>query len=275
MMMFRFMYLGAVLACGGLFFSEASAVEIVAHRGASYDAPENTVASWKLGFEQRADAGELDIYLTKDGQIVVMHDATTKRTGGKDGRIAAQTLEQLRQLDVGQWKSPAWTGTRIPTLAEALATVPEGKRMLVEIKCGPEVLPELKRVLDQSGKRREQIVLISFDYATLRQAKRELPQYETYWLSSYKADKKSGKFPAVDDMIPRAREAGFEGLGLQQEFPVDSAMVKKLAAAKLKVAVWTVDDPAIARRLVAAGVPTLITNRPGWLREQLEMNAQR
>jgi glycerophosphoryl diester phosphodiesterase len=268
-MMLRLAWLGVVLACCGAFCGKVAAVEIVGHRGASFDAPENTLASFKLGWEQGADADELDIYLTKDGQIVVMHDATTKRTGGKDRRIAAQTLEELRQLDVGGWKSPEWRGQKIPTLAEALAPVPEGKRMFVEIKCGPEVLPELKRVLEQSGKRPEQIVLISFDYATLRQAKREMPQYVTYWLSSYKEDKKTGKRPAVDDLIRRAREANFDGLDLEQGFPIDSAMVKKIQQAKLKLAVWTVDDPAIARRLVEAGVPSITTNRPGWLRQQL------
>src|SRR4051812_33505820 len=79
-------------------------VEIVAHRGASYDAPENTVAAIKLAWEQKADASEFDVYLTKDGQIVISHDANTKRTTGVDKKVAEQTLEEIRRLDAGKWK---------------------------------------------------------------------------------------------------------------------------------------------------------------------------
>src|SRR3954462_1817716 len=79
-------------------------VEIVGHRGASYDAPENTVAAIKLAWEQKADGSEFDIYLTRDGKIAVMHDATAKRTAGADKKIADTPLAELRTLDAGRWK---------------------------------------------------------------------------------------------------------------------------------------------------------------------------
>ena len=104
------------------------AVEIIAHRGASYDAPENTLASMRLGWEQKADSNELDVYLSKDGQIVLLHDATTKRTAGKDKPVIEQTVEELRTLDAGSWKGTQWAGEKIPTLAETLQILPEGKR---------------------------------------------------------------------------------------------------------------------------------------------------
>ena len=84
------------------------AVEIIGHRGASYDAPENTLASFKLGYQQKADADELDIYLTKDGKIVVMHDANTARTAGVSNKLATSTFDDLRKLDAGQWGK--WKG---------------------------------------------------------------------------------------------------------------------------------------------------------------------
>src|SRR3954467_2541534 len=146
----------------------AQSIEIIGHRGASYDAPENTVASFKLGWEQQADADELDIYLSKDGQVVVMHDPNTKRTAGADRKIVDQTFEELRQLDAGVWKGPQWAGEKIPTLAEALATMPDGKRFFIEIKSGSEILPELEKVLEASGKRPEQLVIIGFGYETMR-----------------------------------------------------------------------------------------------------------
>jgi len=102
-------------------------VEIVAHRGASFDAPENTVAAIKLAWEQKADASEFDVYLSKDGKIVVIHDATTKRTAGDDMKVALTNLDELRKLDVGKWKNAKFAGEKIPTLEEMLATVPSGK----------------------------------------------------------------------------------------------------------------------------------------------------
>src|SRR6476661_8305886 len=79
------------------------ATEVVAHRGASFDAPENTLASFKLGYEQKADADELDIHLTKDGKIVVIHDFTTKRTGSVDKKILDQTFDEVRAQNVGNF----------------------------------------------------------------------------------------------------------------------------------------------------------------------------
>lgn len=88
--------------------STAFATQIVGHRGASFDAPENTLSSFKLGYKHNADADELDIHLTKDGKVVVMHDYDTGRTGGKKLKISEHTLEELRALDIGKWGK--WQG---------------------------------------------------------------------------------------------------------------------------------------------------------------------
>src|SRR5688572_19130995 len=95
-------------------------VEFIGHRGASFDAPENTVAAIKLAWEQKADGAEFDVYLTKDGKVAVIHDATTKRTAGADLKVAGSTLTELRALDVGRWKGEKFTGEKIPTLDEML-----------------------------------------------------------------------------------------------------------------------------------------------------------
>jgi len=246
------------------------AVEIVAHRGASYDAPENTVAAFQLGWQQQADAGELDIHLTKDRQIVVIHDANTKRTTGTNGAVAVRTLEELRTLDAGKWMGPRWQGEKLPTLAEALATIPEGTRMFVEIKCGPEVLPVLQNVLQASGKKPAQLVLIGFSYDTMVKAKKKFPDLPVYWLVGYGKDKKTGKYPALEALIEKAKVAGLDGLDLDYKFPIDTKFIAKVKRAGLQLHVWTVDDPATAKRLVAAGVDSITTNRPAWLRAQLK-----
>jgi len=117
-------------------------IEIVGHRGASYDAPENTLPSVRLGFEQGADAVEVDVFATSDGRIVAIHDADTERVAGVKLDVAKSTLAELKQLDVGAWKGERWVGTRIPTLEEVLELVPEGRRLLIEVKCEKRALSD-------------------------------------------------------------------------------------------------------------------------------------
>ncbi len=143
---------------------------IIGHRGASREAPENTLESFRLAWDQGADGIEADFRLTADGRIVCMHDATTSRTTGVDLNIADTTLEELRRLDAGLWKGPGWSGALIPTLAEVLAAIPPGTWFFIEIKSGPEIIVPLAEVLRASGHSPERIRLLSFsaaaDYGT-------------------------------------------------------------------------------------------------------------
>ena len=164
--------------------ADTPAVEIVGHRGASFDAPENTVASVKLAWEQKADAAEFDVYLSKDGKIVVIHDATTKRTAGVDRKVAELTAAELRKLDVGKWKNAKFAGEPVPTLDEVLATVPVGKRVFIEVKCGPEIVPELDRVLKASTLKPEQTAVIAFSADVIAAAKKARPDLQAYWVVS-------------------------------------------------------------------------------------------
>ncbi len=250
--------------------AKTSAVDIIAHRGASHDAPENTLAAFKLGWAQRADAVELDIWLTKDGKLIVSHDADTKRITGTAKKIPDSTLAELRALDAGAWKDPKWKGEKLPTLDEVLALIPEGRRLVIEIKCGVECLPELERVLKASGKPAAQLVIISFHYDVCAQAKKLFPKIPVLFLASFKQDKVSGAWtPTPDELIQKATAAGLEGINLSFKGPLDATFVKQTHAAGLKFYVWTVDDVAVARKLLAAGADGLTTNRPEWLREQL------
>ena len=170
----------------GLFVGNAVAVEIIGHRGASHDAPENTLASVNLAWKRNADAVEIDCYLSKDGKIVVVHDKTTKRYGGPDKKIVDQTLAELRKIDVGRWKNAKFAGEQIPTLGEVLKTIPAGKRLFIEIKCGPEIVPELKRVLKAAGKKSTQTAVISFSHDVVTAVKKELPILQVYWVVGLK-----------------------------------------------------------------------------------------
>jgi glycerophosphoryl diester phosphodiesterase len=254
-----------------LFLNGAFAVEIIAHRGASHDAPENTLSAFKLGWQQNADGVELDIYLSKDGKIVVMHDATTKRTAGADKKIVEQTLDELRALDAGSWKGAQWKGEKIPTLDEVLAIIPPGKRLVIEIKCGPEILPELQRVIQASGRKNEGLVIIGFGYETMKQAKQLFPAIPVLYLASFKKDNDTGAIsPTIASLIKKAQEAHLDGLNLSYTGPLSEEAVQSIKNAGLQIYVWTVDDADAAQRLVKSGVQGITTNRPLWLREQLK-----
>ncbi len=262
-------FLPTLAATVMLGLSSSSATEIIGHRGASFDAPENTLASFKLGYAQNADADELDIYLTTDGKVVVIHDGDTARTSGVTNKVAKSSSEQLRRVDVGGWGK--WKGQgfseKVPFLDEVLPLIPEGKRLFIEIKCGPEVLPALQQVLARCGKKPQQTVIIGFGYETMEQAKAKFPGLQVLWLAG--KNNKTKKYPPVEELIQKTKAAKLDGLDLESGFPIDKGFVDKVHAAGLKLYTWTVDDVAVARKEAAAGVEGITTNRPQWLREQL------
>ena len=263
----RLVVAAAVLGCA----ISSNAAEIIAHRGASADAPENTLASLKLGFQQGADAGELDIHLSKDGKLVVLHDPDTKRTAGVDKKVVDQTFDELRKLDVGgfgNWQGKGFT-EKIPTLDEALALVPKGKKMFIEIKCKNEALPALEQSLRRSQLSPDQTVIITFHYEVAEAAKKKFPDREVYFLHDYKEDKETGKFPDVNELIAKAKAARLTGLNLNYRFPLDKPTVDRIHAAGLKLYTWTVDDAAKAKQLIDAGVDGVTTNRPAALRREI------
>ena len=259
-----------------LALTSAPAVEIVAHRGASYDAPENTMAATRLAWEQNADAVETDIYLGKDGKLIVFHDKpSAKRTTGRDVPIHTLTQAEARELDAGSWKGPQFKGEKIPLLEDQIASVPRGKKLLVEIKPGPEIVPELKRVLTATRADEKKITIISFNYDSLKEVRTQMPKYKTLYLVGYRAPdpkKKSGApQPTLDEIIAQAKAAKLTGLDLQYTWPLTDADAKKIKAAGLELHVWTVNDPVVAKRWIDLGVQSITTDRPGWLREQLKL----
>ena len=248
----------------------AADVEIIAHRGASYDAPENTLESVRLGWEQKADAVEVDVFLSKDGEVVLHHDATTKKIAGVDRKVADQTFAELRQLDVGVWKGPRWKGVRIPKLDAVLATIPDGKRMFVEVKCGPEIIPALGRSFRKSGKSPDQLVVISFNYEVVKQAKAKFPQIKCFYLSSFKIDKESGEqIPSVEELVAKAKTAKLDGLNVSYKGLQSEAFFKKVKSVGMGLFTWTVNSPDVARLLAKRGIDGITTDRPAWLREKL------
>lgn len=223
----------------------------------------------KLAWEQKADAVEFDLWLTSDGKIAVFHDATTKRYDGQNRKVSELSLAELQQLDIGKIKGAPYTGEKMPSLESILATIPEKGRAVIELKCGPEILPEFVKVLRASKRPASQLCVISFNYDTIKQSRVLLPELEHYYLAGYKKDPATGKTPEIEALIEQAKQAQLTGLDLQSTWPFSPEFVSKIRNAGLKLVAWTVDDTEVASKLAELGVEGITTNRPGYLREQL------
>ncbi len=235
---------------------------IVAHRGASKDAPENTLAAFRLAWEQAADAIEGDFHLTADGQILCFHDFDTKKSTGEKHVIAESTASVLQGLDI--------SGESMPRFADVLATVPDGGRIYVEVKCGPEIVEPMFALLDASGLRPDQIVVISFREDVIAKVKAERPGYVANWLCSTKPDALGRAKPSVDTILATLKRTGADGCGSNAHQFLDVEWVSALAKEGFATHVWTVDDPALAKRLAEIGVDSITTNVPAVVRRALE-----
>ena len=152
---------------------------VIAHRGASAQAPENTLPAFELAVKLGAEAVELDAKRTLDGHVVAFHDRTLVRTTGAEGSIAAWTLGELRKLDAGAWKSEAFRGARIPTLSEVLETI--GRRLLVNVELSDyggaqDRLVELIVDTVRAHRMADRVLFSSFDSGALAAAQRMAPE---------------------------------------------------------------------------------------------------
>jgi len=233
----------------------------IAHRGASYLAPQNTLASVKLAWELGADAAECDVMLSSDNRVVVFHDKNTRKLCGKNHVLAETPWEVLKELIVipGETNLPGYTGETIPLLKDLLTTIPDDRTLVIEIKTGTEILPFLKGVVDRHWKTGK-IAFISFDFDAVRQAKAIYPDVPCYYLAMFKKDAKKH--------ISKALEYKLDGLDLRHSI-IDERLSETCREAGLDLWCWTVNDPGTAFKMKQLGVSAVTTDRPKWLREEL------
>jgi glycerophosphoryl diester phosphodiesterase len=234
---------------------------VLGHRGASAEAPENTMAAFALALEQGADGVELDVWRCGSGEVVVHHDGDTARTSGQALRVTRATLGELRRLDVGGWKAERFRGERIPLLAEVLEALPNAA---VNVELKSSGLPDIAlasavaRVL-REARALERCIVSSFDPALLGAFRAAAPEAA------------SGILFAADQRW-RVREAiGTRLLQPRAVHPECSLITGPRFAdwerRGFRVNTWTVDAPEEVERLCRLGVAALITNRPGPTRE--------
>jgi glycerophosphoryl diester phosphodiesterase len=251
---------------------------IIAHRGASNAAPENTMEAFNLAWNLGADGIEGDFHLTHDGHIVAIHDANTgKVSGGKIKLLVKKvTLKELQSIDVGSWKDKKYSGAHIPTLEQVIDSVPGGKKFFIEIKCGTEIMAPLIKVLDQRMKERpelaNQISFIAFDYHVIKACRKQWPEIEANFLESYKKTKATGTWtPDQNDVFQTLKVSLASGLGTQaNEDVIDSGFVKRLRKSKLSFHCWTINDIETARHFRDLGVDSITTDFPKRIRDGLK-----
>jgi glycerophosphoryl diester phosphodiesterase len=234
---------------------------IVAHRGSSDIAPENTLAAYELAWEQGAHAAETDVRLTADGRVVCLHDDTLERTAGVDRPLSEMTFSDVRRLDAGSWKSPDHAGEPIPLLSEVLAITPPAALFFVEIKSGPETVPAIVDVIEDSGIE-QQIVVIAFNRDVLVEVRDLMPEMPLLWLLGAPKDPETDEpLPIDPDRVRIATESGFTGINVSF-YGVDEALVRACEEHGMELAIWTIDDPERTAGFVDMGICGITTNVP-------------
>jgi glycerophosphoryl diester phosphodiesterase len=236
---------------------------VLGHRGASRDAPENTLAAFHLALAQGADGFELDVWRCQSGEPVVIHDATAARTAGAPLRVTDEPLARLRQLDAGAWKGAAHRGARIPSLGEVLEAFPHAV-VNVELKSAglgdPRLAAAVARLVT-ALRAEERVLVSSFDYSLLAAFRLLAPRVPV------------GLLFARDQRWALRDRLG--GLLLPAAVHPERTLAgdERVAAWRqrgLAVNVWTVDDPGEVVRLARAGAAAVISNVPGEARRALE-----
>lgn len=279
------------------------AIGVIAHRGASAYAPENTLAAFEKAIEQQADWFELDCTLSRDGQLIVIHDDKLDRTTNGQGQVADKTLAELKQLDAGSWYSQSFAGEPLPTLDEALELAQGRVGVYIEIKDtgtarataaamleaaagGSQMSHKLrvqwKKLIASSSARNleltrkviaaiharhmeKQVVVQSFCPDVCFTLRDEAPKLRTEFLAGYDPKKPERK----EQFLQLARLIEPAGCNLAWD-GLTAQDLQELRGMKQTVAVWTVDDPAQMRTLAEWGVTAIITNRPDVCRNTLE-----
>jgi len=249
------------------FMQPGSRPRVIAHRGFSGVAPENTMAAFQKAIDVGADMFELDVLLSQDGHVVVIHDETLDRTTDGEGPVAARTLSELKVLDAGSWFAADFAGERIPTLAETLELA-KG-RILVNIEIKTEAVTDraqggivdkalaIVRRLDMM----DEIVISSFDPRALAQARELEPGVKT--ASLFNERLQEGKSP--EEVMADVGSNGFNLSGKQ----VDASIVAACHRLERPVAVYTVNEISEMERILDLGADAIFTDHPDRLLEVL------
>lgn len=278
----------AFLICS-FFVNGKSEMLVFGHRGASFDAPENTLAAVKKAFKLGADGVEVDVQMTADKKVVVLHDDTLKRTATYTRELKEKTgmsrqqfdvivntpicqlcYDEFKYIDIGLWKGKNWSQEKVPTLDEILRIVlmPEklNRKIQIEIKGGNlAIVPELKKILSQYSKKvlAQSVIFIGFDFEVMSVAKKEMPDCRVLLLREFK------QVPMLQDIIQcidRVAIAELDGVGFEAAQALVTQKIVGYAHQKNKlIGVWVYSEQDTIQNLKylqSLGIDFMTTNLP-------------
>ena len=226
----------------------------IAHRGGLAYAPENTLAAIKNAIRFEADYAEIDVHLSKDGEIIVIHDEELDRTTNGTGTVREMTVNELNRLDAGCWFSYEFEGEKIPTLEEVLDLAKGKIKLVIEIKNGPNYYEGIARKVVELVKQKKmakRVIIISFDHECIKEVHDIDPSIETGLLY----------YGNILDMKNLAETTGAKYMCPCWKM-VTQDTVKRAKEAGLKLNVWTLDEPDMIRKFMDMGVDCISTNMP-------------
>jgi glycerophosphoryl diester phosphodiesterase len=243
----------------------------VSHRGASGYAPEHTITSYQMGEKMHGDYIEIDLQMTKDGQLIAMHDETVDRTTNGTGLVKDYTLDQIKQMDAGSWfnekypqyANPEYVGLQVPTLEEIFQKFGKNANYYIETK-SPEVYPgmekELLRLVNEYDINKKTLLVQSFSSLSLKKMKELDPTVKLIQLLSYKA-----KATISDAEIVDIKEYAM-GVGPNYTYLTED-YIQKVVNSGLEIHPYTVNDKETMKKLIDWGVTGMFTNFPDMLHE--------
>ncbi|MCR8847925.1 glycerophosphodiester phosphodiesterase [Rossellomorea sp. SC111] len=241
---------------------EKKQVENIAHRGAAAYAPENTIASYDLAVDMKADYIEIDVQRSEDGELVVIHDTSVDRTTNGTGKVADLTLEQMKSLDAGSWKGEQFSGEEIPTFEEVLDRYHGKVGILIEMK-SPELYPGIEEQVADALKERhldkpqnEKIILQSFNFDSMKKMDQLLPKVPVGVL----AWSHSQATPEELKKISTYAEWFNPSYGI-----VTEQVVKDVHSLDMQIGSWTVRSHEAADFLFDMNVDAIITDYPDYV----------
>jgi glycerophosphoryl diester phosphodiesterase len=240
----------------------ADRVELTAHRAGKVEAPENTLSALERAIAAKADWAEIDVQLTSDKKLVIIHDSDMRRVGGSPLQIATSSFEQLRAIDIGSWFSPQFSKERIPTLDEFLIAAKGRIRLNIELKPSGSTGSELADGVLAAVRKHDmvdQCRICSQSYSLIQEIKKKEPRFEIGFIAG----------AAIGDL------AGLEVDFLMVENRIATRQFVSHARERgMQVHVWTITDPEMLSSLIDRGVSNVILDDPATFRKRLdEINA--
>jgi len=249
------------------FYAASARTRVIAHRGFSGAAPENTIAAVRAAIEIQADMAEIDVTLTADGHIVVIHDETLDRTTNGSGKVSDFSRAELQLLDAGAWFAPTFAGERIPSLDAVLDEIEDRILLNVEIKSEAVdrgVVPKVASSIRKRGMI-DQVVVSSFSPTALQQMHSVAPEIRTAVLYNT-------TFHKGQDSVEIVTDLGATVFNIERQ-RLTKKMMRRCADNDIPVGIYTVNKPARMRRLVKKGIDAIFTDHPDRLLEILNPTA--